>query len=168
MSISNKLLCNTYFKLVVFPPLTFTLVSVYSPLSWLTYRVVIWSIFYKQILIRAALLPSICCKSILTPTNSDWSSPLMTQPQPILSWKTFQLSVHKINSCLLGCIIANTSWLSSFSFGPGFFGIWNFGRSNKHTGPPSKKVTDVPNLRTLELTGDLIGHSGAVQVQCHE
>ncbi|XP_041816156.1 WD repeat-containing protein 41 [Chelmon rostratus] len=47
---------------------------------------------------------------------------------------------------------------------PGFFGMWTFGRSNKQSGPPSKKVTDVPNVRTLELTGDLIGHSGAVQM----
>ncbi|XP_070845473.1 WD repeat-containing protein 41 [Chaetodon trifascialis] len=47
---------------------------------------------------------------------------------------------------------------------PGFFGMWTFGRSNKQSGPPSKKVTDVPNIRTLELTGDLIGHSGAVQM----
>ena len=42
--------------------------------------------------------------------------------------------------------------------------MWNFGRPNKQTGPPTKKVMEVPNIRTLELTGDLIGHSGAVQV----
>ncbi|XP_070780922.1 WD repeat-containing protein 41 [Enoplosus armatus] len=47
---------------------------------------------------------------------------------------------------------------------PGFFGMWTFGRPNKQTGPPSKRVVDVPNIRTLELTGDLIGHSGAVQM----
>ncbi|XP_068609045.1 WD repeat-containing protein 41 [Brachionichthys hirsutus] len=47
---------------------------------------------------------------------------------------------------------------------PGFFGMWNFGRSNKQTCAASKKDSDVPNLRTLELTGDLIGHSGAVQM----
>ncbi|KAA8584321.1 hypothetical protein FQN60_008106 [Etheostoma spectabile] len=47
---------------------------------------------------------------------------------------------------------------------PGLFGMWTFGRSNKQTGPPSKKAMDVPNIRTLELTGDLIGHSGAVQM----
>ncbi|XP_073334825.1 WD repeat-containing protein 41 [Pagrus major] len=46
----------------------------------------------------------------------------------------------------------------------GFFGMWTFSRSNKQTGPPSKKVMDVPNIRMLELTGDLIGHSGAVQM----
>ncbi|XP_029137047.1 WD repeat-containing protein 41 isoform X1 [Labrus bergylta] len=47
---------------------------------------------------------------------------------------------------------------------PGFFGMWTFGRSNKQSGPPSKKPADVPHVRTLELTGDLIGHSGAVQM----
>lgn len=47
---------------------------------------------------------------------------------------------------------------------PGFFGMWTFGRSNKQAGPASKKVMEVPNIRTLELTGDLIGHSGAVQM----
>ncbi|XP_068429517.1 WD repeat-containing protein 41 [Clinocottus analis] len=47
---------------------------------------------------------------------------------------------------------------------PGFFGMWTFGRSNKQTGLPTKKVPDVPHIRTLELTGDLIGHSGAVQM----
>ncbi|XP_029940365.1 WD repeat-containing protein 41 [Salarias fasciatus] len=47
---------------------------------------------------------------------------------------------------------------------PGFFGMWNFSRSNKQSGPPSKKVVDLPSMRTLELTGDLIGHSGAVQM----
>uniref|UniRef100_A0A667XEN0 WD repeat domain 41 n=1 Tax=Myripristis murdjan TaxID=586833 RepID=A0A667XEN0_9TELE len=47
---------------------------------------------------------------------------------------------------------------------PGFFGMWSFGRSSKQTGPPSKKVMEMPSLRMLELTGDLIGHSGAVQM----
>ncbi|KAK6316136.1 hypothetical protein J4Q44_G00136600 [Coregonus suidteri] len=46
----------------------------------------------------------------------------------------------------------------------GFFGMWTFGRSNKQAGPPVKKVIELPSLRTLELTGDLIGHSGAVQM----
>ncbi|KAF7643620.1 hypothetical protein LDENG_00236280 [Lucifuga dentata] len=46
----------------------------------------------------------------------------------------------------------------------GFFGMLSFGRSNKHSGPPSKKIMDVPSIRMLELTGDLIGHSGAVQM----
>lgn len=46
----------------------------------------------------------------------------------------------------------------------GFFGMLTFGRSQKHSGPPSKKVLDVPNLKMLELIGDLIGHSGAVQM----
>lgn len=43
--------------------------------------------------------------------------------------------------------------------------MWTFGRSNKQSGPPSKKVSDTQNLKMLELTGDLIGHSGAVQVR---
>uniref|UniRef100_A0A665TNF3 WD repeat domain 41 n=1 Tax=Echeneis naucrates TaxID=173247 RepID=A0A665TNF3_ECHNA len=34
---------------------------------------------------------------------------------------------------------------------------------SQDSGPP-KKIMDVPNIRTLELTGDLIGHSGAVQM----
>lgn len=46
----------------------------------------------------------------------------------------------------------------------GFFGMLTFGRSSKNSGPPSKKVLDVPNLKMLELIGDLIGHSGAVQM----
>ncbi|KAM9820511.1 WD repeat-containing protein 41 [Neosynchiropus ocellatus] len=46
----------------------------------------------------------------------------------------------------------------------GFFGMWNFGRSSKPAGPPSKKNPELLNLKTLELTGDLIGHSGPVQM----
>lgn len=46
----------------------------------------------------------------------------------------------------------------------GFFGMLTFGRSGKHSGAPSKKVLEVPNLKMLELIGDLIGHSGAVQM----
>ncbi|XP_061655096.1 WD repeat-containing protein 41 isoform X4 [Phyllopteryx taeniolatus] len=47
---------------------------------------------------------------------------------------------------------------------PGFFGMWTLGRSSKQTCPASKKTPDLPAIRTLELTGDLIGHSGAVQM----
>lgn len=48
----------------------------------------------------------------------------------------------------------------------GFFGMFGtFGRSSKQSCPPAKKIPEVPGLRSLELTGDLIGHSGAVQVQ---
>ncbi|XP_061553839.1 WD repeat-containing protein 41 isoform X5 [Phycodurus eques] len=47
---------------------------------------------------------------------------------------------------------------------PGFFGMWTLGRSSKQTCPASKKTPDPPAIRTLELTGDLIGHSGAVQM----
>uniref|UniRef100_A0A3B3DRJ0 WD repeat domain 41 n=1 Tax=Oryzias melastigma TaxID=30732 RepID=A0A3B3DRJ0_ORYME len=46
----------------------------------------------------------------------------------------------------------------------GFFGTWTFSRSHKQSAPQSKKVTDFPNTRKLELIGDLIGHSGAVQM----
>lgn len=61
-------------------------------------------------------------------------------------------------------IIAN----NPFCFLTGFFGMWTFGRSSKQPGPQSKKVLEIPNLRTLELTGDLIGHSGAVQVRTRD
>ncbi|KAL0965333.1 hypothetical protein UPYG_G00279880 [Umbra pygmaea] len=46
----------------------------------------------------------------------------------------------------------------------GFFGMWSFSRSSKQAIPPVKKVLEFPSLKTLELTGDLIGHSGAVQM----
>ncbi|XP_048023498.1 WD repeat-containing protein 41 isoform X1 [Megalobrama amblycephala] len=47
----------------------------------------------------------------------------------------------------------------------GFFGMFGtFGRSSKQSCPPAKKIPEVPGLRSLELTGDLIGHSGAVQM----
>uniref|UniRef100_A0A3P8XML5 WD repeat domain 41 n=1 Tax=Esox lucius TaxID=8010 RepID=A0A3P8XML5_ESOLU len=46
----------------------------------------------------------------------------------------------------------------------GFFGMWTFGRSSKQASPPVKKILECPSLKTLELTGDLIGHSGAVQM----
>nr|XP_061800865.1 WD repeat-containing protein 41-like [Nerophis lumbriciformis] len=47
---------------------------------------------------------------------------------------------------------------------PGFLGMWTLGRSSKQTCAPSKKITDAPPMKSLELTGDLIGHSGAVQM----
>lgn len=47
----------------------------------------------------------------------------------------------------------------------GLFGMFGtFGRSSKQVCPPAKKVPEVSGLRSLELTGDLIGHSGAVQM----
>ncbi|XP_072517587.1 WD repeat-containing protein 41 [Salminus brasiliensis] len=48
----------------------------------------------------------------------------------------------------------------------GFFGMFGtFGRSGKQAaGTPVKKLLEVPGLRSLELIGDLIGHSGAVQM----
>ncbi|XP_023678971.1 WD repeat-containing protein 41 [Paramormyrops kingsleyae] len=46
----------------------------------------------------------------------------------------------------------------------GFFGMWSFGRTSKQASQPVKKVQEAPALRTLELIGDLIGHSGAIQM----
>ncbi|KAI7796006.1 WD repeat-containing protein 41 [Triplophysa rosa] len=47
----------------------------------------------------------------------------------------------------------------------GLFGMFGtFGRSSKQVCPPAKKLPEVSGLRSLELTGDLIGHSGAVQM----
>ncbi|XP_063066897.1 WD repeat-containing protein 41 [Engraulis encrasicolus] len=46
----------------------------------------------------------------------------------------------------------------------GFFGMWSFGRSSTKQGSPPKKATELLGLKSLELMGDLIGHSGAVQV----
>ncbi|XP_056588063.1 WD repeat-containing protein 41 isoform X2 [Triplophysa dalaica] len=47
----------------------------------------------------------------------------------------------------------------------GLFGMFGtFGRSSKQVCPPTKKLPEVSGLRSLELTGDLIGHSGAVQM----
>uniref|UniRef100_H3D7I2 WD repeat domain 41 n=1 Tax=Tetraodon nigroviridis TaxID=99883 RepID=H3D7I2_TETNG len=46
----------------------------------------------------------------------------------------------------------------------GFFGMWTLGRSSKQTGSSCRKAADGPNLKMLELTGDLIGHSGPVQM----
>ncbi|TRY64920.1 hypothetical protein DNTS_024609, partial [Danionella cerebrum] len=48
---------------------------------------------------------------------------------------------------------------------PGFFGMFGtFGRSTKQSCAPSKKLPEAPDLRSLEPIGDLIGHSGAVQM----
>ncbi|XP_066502701.1 WD repeat-containing protein 41 isoform X2 [Hoplias malabaricus] len=47
----------------------------------------------------------------------------------------------------------------------GFFGMFGtFGRSGKQAGAPVKKLLEMSGLRSLELIGDLIGHSGAVQM----
>ncbi|XP_051906736.1 WD repeat-containing protein 41 isoform X1 [Hippocampus zosterae] len=47
---------------------------------------------------------------------------------------------------------------------PGFFGMWTLGRSSRQASPTSKQASDAAPNKTLELTGDLIGHSGAVQM----
>ncbi|KAJ3605166.1 hypothetical protein NHX12_027216 [Muraenolepis orangiensis] len=46
----------------------------------------------------------------------------------------------------------------------GFFGMWSFGRSRKPAEPPCRKTPEAPSIRILEPTGDLIGHSGAIQM----
>ncbi|XP_028661537.1 WD repeat-containing protein 41 [Erpetoichthys calabaricus] len=46
----------------------------------------------------------------------------------------------------------------------GFFGMWGFGRPTKPTSQHLKKTPESAPQRTLELMGDLIGHSGAVQM----
>ncbi len=52
-------------------------------------------------------------------------------------------------------------WVINLFSLSGFFGMFGtFGRSSKQTGPPAKKIPEVPGLRSLELIGDLIGHSG--------
>ncbi|MBN3301134.1 WDR41 protein, partial [Amia calva] len=49
----------------------------------------------------------------------------------------------------------------------GFFGMWGFGRAGKQPHQQVKKVAESCSLRTLELRGDLVGHSGAVQMFLH-
>ncbi|KAF7696860.1 WD repeat-containing protein 41 [Silurus meridionalis] len=47
----------------------------------------------------------------------------------------------------------------------GFFSLFGtIGRSSKQGSVPSKKLLEVSGLCSLELVGDLIGHSGAVQM----
>ncbi|TSK71992.1 WD repeat-containing protein 41 [Bagarius yarrelli] len=47
----------------------------------------------------------------------------------------------------------------------GFFGLFStIGKSSKQGSVPSKKLPEVSGLCSLELVGDLIGHSGAVQM----
>ncbi|PKU37925.1 wd repeat-containing protein 41 [Limosa lapponica baueri] len=45
----------------------------------------------------------------------------------------------------------------------GFFNIWGFGRANKQANQAAKKVQENTPVYFLELVGDLIGHSSAVQ-----
>lgn len=47
---------------------------------------------------------------------------------------------------------------------PGFFNMWGFGRANKQANQSAKKTQESLTLYSLELIGDLIGHSSAVQV----
>uniref|UniRef100_A0A7M4FJB1 WD repeat-containing protein 41 n=1 Tax=Crocodylus porosus TaxID=8502 RepID=A0A7M4FJB1_CROPO len=46
----------------------------------------------------------------------------------------------------------------------GFFNMWGFGRANKQANQTAKKTQESMTLYSLELIGDLIGHSSAVQM----
>ncbi|XP_015274966.1 PREDICTED: WD repeat-containing protein 41 [Gekko japonicus] len=46
----------------------------------------------------------------------------------------------------------------------GFFGIWGFGRATKQANNTAKKAPESTTVYSLDLTGDLIGHSSAVQM----
>lgn len=49
----------------------------------------------------------------------------------------------------------------------GIFSMWGIGKPNKQQTQMAKRKLDCSVLKTLELTGDLIGHSGAVQMFLH-
>lgn len=42
--------------------------------------------------------------------------------------------------------------------------MWGFGRANKQANQAAKKMQENTPMYILELVGDLIGHSSAVQV----
>uniref|UniRef100_U3IJ81 WD repeat domain 41 n=1 Tax=Anas platyrhynchos platyrhynchos TaxID=8840 RepID=U3IJ81_ANAPP len=46
----------------------------------------------------------------------------------------------------------------------GFFNMWGFGRANKQANQAAKKTQENTTMHFLELVGDLIGHSSAVQM----
>lgn len=46
----------------------------------------------------------------------------------------------------------------------GFFNMWGFGRVNKQASQPVKKQEENITTCSLELIGDLIGHSSSVEV----
>ncbi|XP_036062994.1 WD repeat-containing protein 41 [Onychomys torridus] len=46
----------------------------------------------------------------------------------------------------------------------GFFNMWGFGRVNKQSSQPVKKQQENGTTCSLELTGDLIGHSSSVEM----
>ncbi|XP_010224288.1 PREDICTED: WD repeat-containing protein 41-like, partial [Tinamus guttatus] len=46
----------------------------------------------------------------------------------------------------------------------GFFSMWGFGRASKQANQAAKKTQENITMYFLELVGDLIGHSSAVQV----
>lgn len=59
------------------------------------------------------------------------------------------------------------SQLTAESVPAGFFSMWGFGRTSKQTSQVTKKTQDVVLIGSLELIGDLIGHSSAVQMFLH-
>uniref|UniRef100_A0ACB8EQ05 WD repeat-containing protein 41 n=1 Tax=Sphaerodactylus townsendi TaxID=933632 RepID=A0ACB8EQ05_9SAUR len=46
----------------------------------------------------------------------------------------------------------------------GFFNIWGFGRATKQANNTAKRAPESTTIYSLDLTGDLIGHSSAVQM----
>lgn len=52
-----------------------------------------------------------------------------------------------------------------FSFLLGFFSMWGFGKSGKQSNHTAKRAADTGIIASLELIGDLIGHSSSVQVK---
>ncbi|XP_069483530.1 WD repeat-containing protein 41 [Ambystoma mexicanum] len=57
--------------------------------------------------------------------------------------------------------------LTAESVPAGFFSMWGFGKSSKQAGQATKKTQEIVLLGSLELIGDLIGHSSAVQMFLH-
>ncbi|XP_063819728.1 WD repeat-containing protein 41 isoform X2 [Pseudophryne corroboree] len=54
--------------------------------------------------------------------------------------------------------------LQAESVPAGFFSIWGFGKSGRHSNHAVKKTPDSGIVASLELIGDLIGHSSSVQM----
>ncbi|KAM4706429.1 WD repeat-containing protein 41 [Discoglossus pictus] len=54
--------------------------------------------------------------------------------------------------------------LQAESVPAGFFSMWGFGKASKQSNPNVKKVQDNGIVASLDLIGDLIGHSSTVQM----
>ncbi|XP_075038307.1 WD repeat-containing protein 41 [Mixophyes fleayi] len=54
--------------------------------------------------------------------------------------------------------------LQAESVPAGFFSMWGFGKSGRHSNNAAKKSADNGIVASLELIGDLIGHSSSVQM----